>query len=127
MGESESMRLNCRFRELTRSQDDVEESTIQVPLPSVQQPPQTVLTSINVSLFDSQIVSREEPTISSGSSPASPRIRLMQRPKESPQARVERASETVKFPARSGDLWNDDEWDSNKARDLSNRKLWEDA
>lgn len=47
----------------------------------------------------------------------------MQRPK----AVLPTPVEAVKTPAKSGDLWNDEEWDSNKAGDSSNRKIWEDA
>lgn len=107
-------------------QDDVEEPSAQVPPPSAQQPPSAlnpISTPAETSGLERPSVPREHSTISSEGSPAGPRIRLMQRPKEAPQTRVE----VVRSPARGGDLWNDDDWDSNRAGDSSNRKIWDDA
>ena len=110
-------------------QDDAEESTIQAS-PNAQQPSnvsKTLLRKTDGIVLDTTTISREDSTISSESSPIGPRIRLMQRNKEPLHTRVEKATEPVKSPVRSDTLWHDDEWDSNRAGDSSNRKLWEDA
>jgi hypothetical protein len=70
----------------------------------------------------------EEPTLkesalSTDGPLAEPRIRLMQRPKEAPVVR----SDLPKTPTNGSNLWDDDEWDSNRQGDTSNRKLWETA
>ncbi|GHJ88859.1 hypothetical protein NliqN6_5261 [Naganishia liquefaciens] len=109
--------------------DDAEESTIQASS-NAQQPSnvsRTLLRKTDGIVLDTTTISREDSTISSESSPIGPRIRLMQRNKEPLHTRVEKATEPVKSPVRSDTLWHDDEWDSNRAGDSSNRKLWEDA
>jgi hypothetical protein len=108
------------------NQDDVEDSTTQVPPPSAQQTSDAsspISTSTDTSGLERPSIAREESSISAEGSPAGPRIRLMQRPK----AVLPMQGETVKSPVKSGDLWNDEDWDSNRAGDSSNRKIWEDA